>query len=296
LFDTGGQSLYNALQINLTKHLTHGLQLQAAYTYGKLLDNTEGVANADTSAATPGQFEDPYDANVDYGPSNFDVKHNTHFNVTYHLAKLTDQHFAGKFVNGWWTGSIVNVQTGQPFSPSISTDREQSGIAGTNGGLERPDIVTTANLAAVTAAAVAAGVTTCPANSTGCIPYNPVLYDPKTVITHSVNQWFNPNMFALQKVGTIGNLSRNTLREPGLVTWDFSLNKDTDLKLLGESGKIEFRTEVFNILNHSNFGPSKNGGFLSGAVADAAEHPNNTGLFSTSTPSREVQFSLKVLF
>jgi hypothetical protein len=302
LFDTGGQSLYNALQVNLTKRTSHGLQMQVAYTYSKLMDNTEGVANADTSGATPGQFENPFDANVDYGPSNFDVTHNLHANVVYHLPKVTDRQLLGKVANGWWTGSIVSFQTGQPFSPSISTDREQSGIAGTNGGLERPSLVTAANIGAVTAAAVAAGITTCPANSSGCLPYIPVIYDPKTVINHRVDQWFNPNMFTLQAFGTIGDVRRNILREPGLVNWDFSLNKSTAVRALGEGGSVEFRTEVFNVLNHTNFGPSRNGGFFSGSAAPqagqtvAVERPNPTGLFSTSTPAREFQFSLKVLF
>jgi hypothetical protein len=183
-----------------------------------------------------------------------------------------------------------------PFSPLLASDREQAGLAGTNGGLERPSYVTAANVGMITAEAQAAGLTTCPANSSGCIPYNPVVYNSKTVITHSVQQWFNPNMFALQPVGTIGDVGRNTLTEPGLATWDFSLNKDTALGLLGESGKLQFRAEFFNLLNHTNFGPAQNGGFLAGSVGDIVEQPSFTGLINTNTPSREIQFSLKAIF
>jgi len=53
---------------------------------------------------------------------------------------------------------------------------------------------------------------------------------------------------------------------------------------------------MFNLLNHPNFGPSKNGGVFSGAVADAVEQPTFTGMTSTSTPGRQIQFSLKVIF
>jgi hypothetical protein len=295
-FNSWGVSWYNALQVNVTKKLTHGVQFQAAYTYSKLLDDTEGLSNSDSSGATTGQVEDPLNPILDYGPGNYDIRHNLHFNALYHLPNISQGHIASKFVNGWWTGSIVTIQTGQPFSPLLSSDREQAGLAGTNGGLERPSYVTAANIATVTAQAVAAGVTTCPAGSSGCIPYNPVIYNPKTVITHSVNQWFNPNMFTLPPVGTIGNVSRNTLREPGLDTWDFSLNKDTAWALLGDQGMVQFRAEVFNLLNHPNFGPALNGGFLAGSVGDVQEQPSFTGIVSTNTPSREIQFALKVLF
>lgn len=296
LFGTAGVSWYNALQVNLTKHLGHGLQFQVAYTYAKLLDDTEGISNSDTSGSTTNQVENPFNPKLDWGPANFDVRHNLKVNVLYHLPNAGDKNFFTKLGNGWWTGSIVSFQTGMPFSPTLSTDREQAGLTGTNGGLERMSYVTTANVGAVTAAAVAAGLTTCPANASGCIPYNPVVYNHKTVITHSVQQWFNPNMFTLQPVGTIGDVSRNILTEPGLVNWDFSLNKDTALPFFGEAGRLQFRAEAFNFLNHTNFGSAQNGGVFAGAVKNVVEQPTFSGIISTSTPGRQIQFSLKVLF
>ena len=296
LFGTAGVSWYNALQVNLTKHLGHGLQFQVAYTYAKLLDDTEGISNSDTSGSTTNQVENPFNPKLDWGPANFDVRHNLKVNLLYRLPNAGDKNFFTKLGNGWWTGSIVSFQTGMPFSPTLSTDREQAGLTGTNGGLERMSYVTSANVGAVTAAAVAAGLTTCPANASGCIPYNPVAYNRKTVITHSVQQWFNPNMFTLQPVGTIGDVSRNILIEPGLVNWDFSLNKDTALPFFGDAGRLQFRAEAFNFLNHTNFGPAQNGGVFAGAVKNVVEQPTFSGIISTSTPGRQIQFSLKVLF
>ena len=296
LFDTRGISWYNALEVNLRNRITHGVQFQVAYTYSKLLDDTEGLSNSDTSGATTNQVEDPFNPMVDYGPANFDVKHNLHINLLYHLPKFTARPYLGKLVNGWWMGNIYSIRSGQPFSPMMTTDREQAGIGGTNGGLERPSYVTAQNIAAVTAAAQAAGVTTCPANSTGCVPYNPVIFNPHTVITGNPAMWFNPNMFTLPAVGTIGDVGRNILREPGLSTWDFSLNKDTAFPLMGEAGRIEFRAEIFNLLNHTNLGPVVNPGFLAGAIGNTAEHPASTGIVSTSTSARQIQFSLKFLF
>ncbi len=95
-----------------------------------------------------------------------------------------------------------------------------------------------------------------------------MIYNPEDGDHGQRAQWFNPNMFALQPVGTIGDVGRNTLTGPGLATWDFSLNKDTAVRALGEAVRVQFRAEMFNILNHPNFGPAQNGGFLSGSVRD----------------------------
>ena len=177
----------------------------------------------------------------------------------------------------------------------MAADREQSGIAGSKGGLERPSLVTAANVGTLQAEALAAGITTCPVNSTACIPYNPVIYNPKTVITHKVGQWFNQNMFALQPVGTIGNVSRNTLRDPGLTQFDLSVNKDTAWARLGDAGMIQFRAEIFNILNHPGFGPAQNSIFA-GTVTDNVEQPSLSSITNQVNSSRQIQFSLKAIF
>ncbi|MGC2418228.1 MAG: TonB-dependent receptor [Candidatus Acidiferrales bacterium] len=298
LYQTAGVSWYNALQVNVTKQVGHGLEFQSAYTYSKLLDDTEGISNSDTSGSQTGLDTNPFNRLFDWGPSNFDVRHNWRFNLLYHFPHIGAQGFVGKLANGWWIATIAAVQTGQPFSPLLGADRAQSGQAGTRGGFERMDYVTSANIAAVTAEAVAAGLTTCPPNSfPTCIPYNPVVYNPKTVIIGSPIEWFNANMFTLQPVGTLGDVGRNTLTGPGLANWDFSLNKDTRVGFLGEAGEVQFRAEIFNILNHTNFGPAQNGGIFGGSVGDTVEAPAfPTGPINTATPARQIQFSLKVLF
>ncbi len=73
------------------------------------------------------------------------------------------------------------------------------------------------------------------------------------MITGNPNQWFNPYMFGESPLGTVGNAPRDSLEEPGLHEWDFSIVKDTKLGFLGEGGNLQFRAEIFNVLNHANF-------------------------------------------
>ncbi len=65
---SGGESWYNALEVNLTKRVGHGLEFQSAYTYSKLLDDTEGLSNSDTSGSQTGLIEDPFNTQARMGP------------------------------------------------------------------------------------------------------------------------------------------------------------------------------------------------------------------------------------
>ena len=100
--------------------------------------------------------------------------------------------------------------------------------------------------------------------------------------------------------GTLGNVSRGLLRGPGLDNVDFSINKDTRLPFLGEQGKLEFRAEIFNILNHPNFA-MPNGTVFSGTTTDYgpySEAPSASAgvITATVTTSRQIQFALKIIF
>ena len=92
------------------------------------------------------------------------------------------------------------------------------------------------------------------------------------------------------------------LRGPGLSTWDISVNKDTRLPFLGEGGKLQFRAEIFNILNHANFslpasiGRSFIGNLTDPAGTSEAPIPNVGRITTTSTSSRQIQLALKVIF
>ena len=302
--NTVGVSHYDSLQVVISKRLSGGLEAQGAYTYGHSLDTPIGQLIASDCAGAPG-MDTGVSSNTrayDYGPSCFDVRHNFRLSLLYHFPNLKSNGLLSKLVNGWWTGNIVALQTGFPFTPILSTNRSNSGNLSTVP--DRVDINTQTIAKGTLLTNAQGGSYVAAANF---IPYN-----PDSVITGNPNQWFNPSMFHLQPMepcpnnpaltcGTLGNSARGILRGPNLAAWDFSLVKDTALPLLGEQGIIEFRTEIFNILNHANFGMPASATVFSGATSalgayQQAPLPGVGQITTTATTSRQIQFALKLIF
>jgi len=285
LLTTASESWYNSLQVVARKRLARGLEFQSTYTWGQNLDTTQGqLRNNDCSTKGGPLGTDPEDLKIDKGPTCWDVTHNFIFNVLYHLPNIRTNKFAGTLLHGWWTGSILTVHSGLPFSVILGTQRSRSGaLSGVNGQVDRPNLGTNT----VTTTVGGKGITFVP-------------FDASSVITGNPNQWFNPLMFDLQAPGNLGNSSRDMLRGPGLGNLDFSLNKDTALPFLGENGNLEFRAEFFNLLNRPNFGLPNNQVFA-GALTDVgaySEAPTATAgqITSTVSSSRQIQLALKIIF
>ncbi len=301
LSSTYGQSWYNALQTSVNKRLGAGLEFQAAYTYSRSEDDTEGnIGSATCSNVGMDQSDNPQHLRSDLGPSCFDLTHNLRFNMLYHFPNMNSTSKLSKLTNGWWTGSIVSAQGGYPFTPIISTNRSNSGVI-QNSPNERVNVGT---------ATVAPGQTA-PDGTVNTTTKTFIPYNANAVITGNPAQWFNPLMFSLapmvpcpnipsQTCGQLGNAPRGLLRGPGLGTWDFSLVKDTPVGLLGEGGNVQFRLEVFNLLNRSNFAAPAVTVF-SGNIADIGSYSetplSNAGqITSTATTSRQIQLALRISF
>ena len=300
MVDTGRDSWYNSLQITLNMRAYHGLEFQTAYTYSQALDTTEAqqyvfdcfAANGSTSPT------DPMFPHRDKGPSCFNLPQDFRFNVLYHIPNVKSQNFLARLEHGWWVGSIVSLNSGYPFSLNTAGLLSNSGVFAADQG-DRPNIVTSSNLAAALVADPQA-----------------VVYNPNAVITGTLNQWYNPHMFTLVGVsqtpyspsqvcgpselptcsfGYLGNSSRNMLRGPQFRNWDASINKDTRLPFLGEGGMLEFRAEMFNFLNHPNFALPDNGVFAANVTQEA---PLGTAgqVTATAAKSRQIQLALKLIF
>jgi hypothetical protein len=275
----GADSHYNALQVGLTKRVTHGLQGQLSYTWSKLLDDGQGQQGVETGVAeATSALGYSY---LDKGHGGFDVASNLRGNLIYHAPDVKSEKFYMKPLNGWWFGSIISMQSGYPINPTIAG----RSLANNSMATDRPNLDPS--------------------------------FNPATVIEHSVTQWFNPTMFDVPVAGMLGNSPRYFLRGPSLKNVDFSVNKDTKVKWLGEQGAVQFRAEIFNIANRPNFGaPSSSlislstpavapcGGQIGttvtcpGSATSTTFTPLSTAgnITSTSNRSRQVQLSLKVLF
>jgi hypothetical protein len=252
------------------------LQLQFNYTYAKALDDgVKTILDVDSTASS----QAPQNLFDDKGPSYNDIRHNIRANVIYHVPDLKSDAFYAKPLHGWWLGSIISWQTGYPMTPVDGiADRSLQNNVDTN---DRPNLDPS--------------------------------FNPATVVTGNPNQWFNPTMFDLQTAGTLGNAGRGIFRGPKLADADVSVNKDTRLKWLGEQGTVQFRAEMFNILNHANFAaPSGTltlqNSISSTAIAQVADAqygipgsqlavaPSFGAVTRTTTKSRQVQLALKIIF
>jgi hypothetical protein len=301
MYTTGAQSWYNAVEVELTKRITHGLQFQATYTHSQSLDDAQSQQYSnDCGINAPGSTSnaDPIFPINDKGPSCTDQPNDLTFNVLYFIPNIKAQGFAGKILHGWWVGSIVEVQSGLPFAPNTLNLISNSGVFRADQG-DRPNLVTQYNLAGAQAVNPAA-----------------VVFNPSTLYAGgNAGQWFNPNMFTLVgpnqtapcpsidpnnlasicSFGYLGDASRDDLRGPHLRDWDFSINKDTPLPFLGEAGKLQFRAEIFNILNHTNLG-LPNGTIYGAAITNETPQSGAGQILSTNTNSRQIQFGLKIIF
>lgn len=125
--ENSGYSTYNALQVKAEMRSWHGLSFLNSYAFGKSIDNLSNDAQGFAS-------QDPNNNNAEKGVSDYDVKHRYVLSANYApTLAMTGWGFAGHIVRNWEFGSIVTVQSGFPFTPSIATDPANTGTS------RRPD-------------------------------------------------------------------------------------------------------------------------------------------------------------
>lgn len=258
-----GDSSYNALQVDVNRRFSSGLSLRGVYTFSKVLDDGDSL-NATTSGGGPALASNPFNLKADWGLGTFDVRHVALINATYALPFGHSQRFLSSFqgfanamVSGWTVNSIVTLQGGFPFTPQLSYNPSN------NGDTRNP-----------------------------VRPFaNPGFTGP--IILGTPTKWFDSSAFLAPanvpaNGGFYGNVGRNTLIGPGLATWDFSTMKDTKIR---ERLTLQFRAEIFNLLNRANFNLPNAVVFTPSGVS-----PTAGAITSTSTTARQVQFALKLLW
>jgi hypothetical protein len=263
---SGGHDSYRALQLTLARRFNSGITLNSQYTFSRSFGNTSGSNEART-AANNARALNEFD--YDEGYNNFDIRHAFNLSAIYDLpigkGKKYDYGSVGNAILGdWEIGTIVNARSGIPLEI----------------GIVRPDVVMQCrNAAGCVVPTNATGGTTTFANgfttqlpgtisATAPLPpgFVAVVNTPSGGASRNVRRpdfvsgvnpylsadrlVLNPAAFATPLPGTFGNLPRNALRGPNFNQLDLIFNKRIKFS---ETTNLEFRTEIFNIFNHTNF-------------------------------------------
>ncbi len=258
-------SNYHSLQTSLEKRMTHGLTFQASYTYSHALDE---ASSASLGSLNNGDFRDQRFPGMEYGNSDFDVRHRFIISYSYDLPFGRGKAIAGnangvlnQLIGNWQIAGITSASTGNYFTvsdPLVNSSNTDCG---------------------------------------GTVAYN----CPRADVVGNPNgrpckagTFFNTCAFASDLVqGTYGNESRNMTHGPGYQTWDMTFAKIFPVK---EQMRVEFRADFFNIWNHTNplWGPIGAAGQVE-PVAIELGTPQ-MGLFQAARDPRFIQFALKFYY
>ena len=230
---SGGRDNYNALQLSLNKRSSKGLATNVQYTFGRSRGNTAGSNEAQTAANNARALSD---FDYDIGYNSFDVRHTFNLSVLYQIP-YSGKGLAGAALGGWHVGGIVNARSGLPVPVQIV----------------RPDVVYRDGAGSIFAgpAVDRVAIINTPRGGASRNVRRPDLIPGVNPFIQSGGLLFlNPAAFATPLPGTFGNLERNSIHGPSFKQLDLVLAKHF---VLAGSRNIEFRAEVFNLLNTVNF-------------------------------------------
>lgn len=271
-----GWSRYDALQVQLQRRLSHGLQALASYTWSHSIDTgSAGSVYSGSNGPIASAVE------LSRGPSDFDIRHTFSAGLTYVVQASQANAFARAILRDWSIDNIIQARS----APPVDVEDGNNLFGFNNGAFAsiRPDLVS-----------------------------GQPLYLPGTQFPGG--RAFNPEAFTDPPVDPNtgnalrqGNVPRNFLRGFGATQWDFAVHRDFRLH---EPLKLEFRAEMFNVLNHPNFGqPGEQfgvGGFgvssqMLGQYLNGAGGSSNLGsggfspLYQFGGP-RSIQLAMKFMF
>ncbi len=285
-YQTDADSQYHGLVVGLNQRFRNGLQLQISYTYAKLLDNSSAQYAPESSGGGNRISGDPDDLRTDWGLSSQHVGQNFVANTTYILPFAKDQGgWKERVIGGWQLNSIMTFSSGAPRNVQISYDRARTQG---NGFTPRPNLAPGASNNPTVGTTAGCGVVVVNGVSES-------LFKPGTKLG-TPDLFMDPCAFSLQERGYFGNLARNSVIGPGLATVDLSLTKN--IPLLWEGSNLQFRSEFFNGMNHSNFNAPLSTVFSTDFAPAAVVSPRADfgQITSTRTTSRQIQFALKLTF
>jgi predicted small integral membrane protein len=248
---TDFDSSFNSLSASARLRVARGLRAEGKFTWGKSIDNNSVVSQ--TEFYTAERVPTVFDLHQNRGRSDYDCPLAFTANFTYDLPapRAPLAHVA---LGGWTLAGLTQAQSGNPFNPTVGFDNAR--LRSTSNDLgQRPNLVLGQRL---------------------------ILGGPR--------QYFNPQAFSLPAAGYLGNLGRNVLTGPSLVSTSLALERQF---LRHEQRSLRIRGEMFNVANHPNFQlPSGTGLFDStGARLGTAGRVTDT-----TTSARQIQLSARFTF
>jgi hypothetical protein len=263
-----GISNYNSLQVTLRKSFSHGLLMQASYTYSKDLTDINYYSGGSVGA----NINNASNLAAQYGPAYFSRPQRFVVNYSYDLPFGKHDGALGKLLGGWNVSGVTTVQDGGPMT---IVDPNAGSIYGTN------SVANTAQL--------------CPGQT-----YSSILSSGSLTQRLGGNSggpgYFNTSAFCSAPTGGIygdgtgyGNTGVGVVLGPGQFNWDITIVKTTRIT---ERQTLIFRTEFFNTFNHAQF----NNPLATPAPGLVQLGPTFGEITSTSVNPRILQFGVKYLF
>jgi hypothetical protein len=262
---SGGRDHYNALMLSLNRRSPQGLALNMQYTLGKSR-GTSGGSNEANTAANNARTEEQFD--YENGFNNFDVRHTFNLGLLYSLPFGQGRKYASNLtgladavLGGWDVGGILNARSGVPVNvlvtrPDILYRDTGTGLYYTGPAVGRVVVINTPR-----------GGASRNVRRPDLVPeVDPFIEDGGLL-------YLNPAAFAAPLPGEFGNMERNSVHGPDFHQVDVFFAKHFRL---GGRSDLEFRGEIFNLFNTTNF--FNPGGTLAAAI------PANPGQANTIQP------------
>ncbi|HTH38091.1 MAG TPA: TonB-dependent receptor [Pyrinomonadaceae bacterium] len=287
LGQTSAWSAYDSLQITVTRRMSRGLEFHTSYTLARSVDNSSGGAGGSGTTGLLNTFQlselnavvpDPFDDRSNRGLSDFDRRHAFTTAVLWRLPQIAETRgIAGRVLNDWHVSAVIIAMSGLPID--IIDPLGGSLYLGANAGGGRPNY--------------AAGATARTAMTNVPSGY---YFDPRAFVRAQLSGgqpipssggtfFTDASCTTAAAICTdFGNVNRNALRGPGQFNIDLSVAKRFQI---GDQKSIEFRTEIFNLLNNVNF---------ANPISNLNAGPDFGKIISTSNNPRIVQFAARYNF
>ncbi len=252
--ENSASSSYNGGYVLMKRKISNGLSLVSSYTYSRNLSDAPDFRSPMFESAIP---QDNNNLRNEWGLS-CDVRQRLVASMLYQIPFTTNTTFRGRavpalasLIGNWQLATIFQIQSGFPYTVSVFGDTANAGtLLGEN-----------------------------PIRANAVSGVNPNLSSQQ----RSADRWFDTAAFAAPPAYQFGTLGRNTMIGPSLQVVDATLYRNFQVS---ERLELQFRSEFFNALNHTNLGTPNR--FVNtpqfGTITDAM------------TPAREIQFALKLLF